>query len=223
VFEPFFTTKGVGKGSGLGLSMVYGFVKQSGGHIMIYSAEGRGTTVRIYLPQATGVAQPSLKVMTAPGVERGRETILIVEDDQMVRPLVVRQIQSLGYVALTAATAEEALIVIDGGQEINLLFTDLMMPGGMNGRLLADEALRRKPSLKILFTSGYSDDEVSHDGRLDDGVLLLAKPYRKSDLARMIRSVLAADMKLHPLPEDGAVRSDPEPDVPTESSARVPI
>jgi signal transduction histidine kinase/ActR/RegA family two-component response regulator len=223
VFEPFFTTKGVGKGSGLGLSMVYGFVKQSGGHIMIYSAEGHGTTVRIYLPQATGVAQPSLKVMTAPGVERGCETILIVEDDQMVRPLVVRQIQSLGYVALTAATVEEALIVIDGGQEINLLFTDLMMPGGMNGRLLADEALRRKPSLKILFTSGYSDDEVSHDGRLDDGVLLLAKPYRKSDLARMIRSVLAADMKLHPLPEDGAVRSDPEPDVPTESSARVPI
>jgi signal transduction histidine kinase/ActR/RegA family two-component response regulator len=223
VFEPFFTTKGVGKGSGLGLSMVYGFVKQSGGHIMIYSAEGRGTTVRIYLPQATCVAQPSLKVMTAPGVERGRETILIVEDDQMVRPLVVRQIQSLGYVALTAATAAEALIVIDGGQEINLLFTDLMMPGGMNGRLLADEALRRKPSLKILFTSGYSDDEISHDGRLDDGVLLLAKPYRKSDLARMIRSVLAADMKLQPLPEDGALRSDPEPDVPTESFARVPI
>ena len=219
VFEPFFTTKGVGKGSGLGLSMVYGFVKQSGGHIMIYSAEGRGTTVRIYLPQATGAAQPSLKVMTAPGVERGRETILIVEDDQMVRPLVVRQIQSLGYVALTAATAEEALIVLDGGQEINLLFTDLMMPGGMNGRLLADEALRRKPSLKILFTSGYSDDEVSHDGRLDDGVLLLAKPYRKSDLARMIRSVLSADVKLQPLPEDGAVHSDPEPDGPTESSA----
>jgi CheY-like chemotaxis protein len=217
VFEPFFTTKGVGKGSGLGLSMVYGFVKQSGGHIMIYSKEGRGTTVRIYLPQPTGTAQPSLKVMTAPGVERGRETILIVEDDQMVRPLVVRQIESLGYVALTAASAEEALIVIDGGQEIDLLFTDLIMPAGMNGRLLADEALRRRPSLKILFTSGHSEDEVSHDGRLDDGVLLLAKPYRKSDLARMIRSVLAADMKLQPL-EDGGVHLHPEPDVPTESS-----
>ncbi|MEA2681029.1 MAG: hypothetical protein QOK03_2751, partial [Candidatus Binataceae bacterium] len=143
VFEPFFTTKGAGKGSGLGLSMVYGFVKQSGGHITIHSKEGRGTTVRIYLPHATGIAQPSLKVMNASGVERGRETILIVEDDQMVRPVVVRQIESLGYVALTAASAEEALIVIDGGQEIDLLFTDLIMPGGMNGRLLADEALRR--------------------------------------------------------------------------------
>jgi signal transduction histidine kinase len=143
VFEPFFTTKPVGKGSGLGLSMVYGFVKQSGGHIMIYSEEGRGTTIRIYLPQAAGIAQPSLKVMTAPGVEKGRETILVVEDDHMVRPLVVKQIQSLGYVALTAANAQEALTVIDGGQEINLLFTDLIMPAGMNGRLLADEALRR--------------------------------------------------------------------------------
>jgi signal transduction histidine kinase/CheY-like chemotaxis protein len=223
VFEPFFTTKGAGKGSGLGLSMVYGFVKQSGGHIMIYSKEARGTTVRIYLPQATGTVQPSLKVMTAPGVERGRETILIVEDDQMVRPLVVRQIASLGYVALTAASAEEALIVIDGGQEIDLLFTDLIMPGGMNGRLLADEALRRRPSLKILFTSGHSEDEVSHDGRLDDGVLLLAKPYRKSELARMIRSVLAADMKLQPLPEDSTVHLHSGPDGAPDSSAKAPI
>jgi signal transduction histidine kinase/DNA-binding NarL/FixJ family response regulator len=223
VFEPFFTTKGVGKGSGLGLSMVYGFVKQSGGHIMIYSKEARGTTVRIYLPQATGTAQPSLKVMTAPGVERGRETILIVEDDQMVRPLVVRQIESLGYVALTAASAEEALIVIDGGQEIDLLFTDLVMPGGMNGRLLADEALRRRPSLKILFTSGHSEDEVSHDGRLDDGVQLLAKPYRKSDLARMIRSVLAADMKLQPLPEHSTIHPHSGPDEAPDSSAKAPI
>jgi signal transduction histidine kinase/DNA-binding NarL/FixJ family response regulator len=219
VFEPFFTTKPVGKGSGLGLSMVYGFVKQSSGHIMIYSEEGRGTTVRIYLPQVTGITQPSLTVMTAPGVERGRETILVVEDDHMVRPLVVQQIQSLGYVALTAANAQEALAVIDGGQEINLLFTDLIMPAGMNGRLLADEALRRRPSLKILFTSGYSDDTVGHGGRLDDGVLLLAKPYRKSELARMIRSALAADMTLQPLPANGAVRLHSGPDVPTEPSA----
>jgi nitrogen-specific signal transduction histidine kinase len=216
VFEPFFTTKETGKGSGLGLSMVYGFVKQSGGHIMIYSKEGRGTTVRIYLPRASGIAQPSLKVMTAPGVERGRETILVVEDDQMVRPLVVRQIQSLGYVALTAATAEEALVVIDGGQEIDLLFTDLIMPGGMNGRLLADEALRRRPSLKILFTSGHSDNEVTHDGRLDDGVLLLAKPYRKSELARMIRSALVADSKLQPISEERGDHSHSEPVGPTE-------
>jgi CheY-like chemotaxis protein len=157
--------------------------------------------------------------MTAPGVERGRETILVVEDDHMVRPLVVQQIQSLGYVALSAANAEEALAVIDGGQEIDLLFTDLIMPAGMNGRLLADEALKRRPSLKILFTSGYADDEVSHGGRLDEGVLLLAKPYRKSDLARMIRSALAADMTLQPLPEGGTVDLCSGPDVAPESSA----
>jgi CheY-like chemotaxis protein len=203
--------------------MMYGFVKQSSGHIMIYSEEGRGTTVRIYLPQATGIAQPSLTVMTAPGVERGRETILVVEDDNMVRPLVVQQIQSLGYVALTAANAEEALTVIDGGQEINLLFTDLVMPAGMNGRLLADEALKRRPSLKILFTSSYSDDEVSHDGRLDDGVLLLAKPYRKSDLARMTRSALAADMTSQPFSEDSIVRLHSGPNAAPESTAKAPI
>jgi signal transduction histidine kinase/ActR/RegA family two-component response regulator len=223
VFEPFFTTKAVGKGTGLGLSMVYGFVKQSRGHIVIYSEEGRGTTVRIYLPQATGTARPSLKVMTAPGVERGRETILIVEDDHMVRPTVVRQIESLGYVALTAADAAEALTVIDGGQEIDLLFTDLIMPGAMNGRRLADEALRRKPSLKVLFTSGYSEDEISHNGKLDEGVLLLAKPYRKSDLARLIRSALAADTRLQPFPEESTGGLQAQPVLSADSSVRAPI
>jgi CheY-like chemotaxis protein len=134
---------------------------------------------------------------------------------------VVRQIQNLGYVALTAANAEEALIVIEGGQEIDLLFTDLIMPAGMDGRRLADEALRRRPSLKVLFTSGYSDDEVSHDGRLDDDVLLLAKPYRKSDLARMLRSALAADTKLQPISDGVDLHS--ESDVSTDSSAQTPI
>jgi CheY-like chemotaxis protein len=223
VFEPFFTTKDAGKGSGLGLSMVYGFVKQSNGHIMIYSEEGRGTTVRIYLPQVTGIAQPSLSVMTAPGVEKGRETILIVEDDPMVRPLVVRQVTSLGYVALTAANAREALAVIDGGQEIDLLFTDLTMPGGMNGRLLADEALRRRPFLKILFTSGHSDESISHDGHLDDDVLLLAKPYRKSELALMIRSALAADARPQGPAQVSALQSPSQPDAAIEASVRAQI
>ena len=191
VFEPFFTTKDVGKGSGLGLSMVYGFVKQSNGHIRIESEEGRGTTVRIYLPQAIGVAEPVEPAGTS-SIEGGRETILVVEDDHLVRTFVLGQIQSLGYSTLAAVNAAEALAVIDGPQEIHLLFTDMIMPGSMNGRQLADQALQRRASLKILFTSGYSNETIIHHGHLDAGVLLLAKPYRKSDLARMIRAALVA-------------------------------
>jgi signal transduction histidine kinase len=191
VFEPFFTTKDVDKGSGLGLSMVYGFVKQSGGHIKIYSEEDHGTTVRIYLPQAEGAAQPAAPASKLP-LEGGHETILVVEDDHLVRALVVGQIKSLGYVALTAANAAEALNVIDSPREIDLLFTDMIMPGAMNGRQLAEKALQRRESLKILFTSGYSEGAIVHHGRLDAGVLLLAKPYHKSDLARMIRTALTA-------------------------------
>jgi CheY-like chemotaxis protein len=191
VFEPFFTTKDVGKGSGLGLSMVYGFVKQSNGHIRIESQEGRGTTVRLYLPQAIGVVEP-VQLAGTPSIEGGRETILVVEDDHLVRTFVVGQIQSLGYSTLAAVNAAEALVVIDGPQEIDLLFTDMIMPGSMNGRQLADQALQRRASLKILFTSGYSNETIMQHGHLDAGVLLLAKPYRKSDLARMIRAALAA-------------------------------
>ena len=191
VFEPFFTTKEVGKGSGLGLSMVYGFVRQSNGHIKIDSEEGRGTTVRIYLPQAVGAAEPAGFARPS-SVEGGRETILVVEDDHLVRTFVVGQIQSLGYATLAAVNAAEALVVIDSPTEIDLLFTDMIMPGSMNGRQLADKALQRRSSLKILFTSGYSDEAIIHHGHLDAGVLLLAKPYRKSDLARMIRAALAA-------------------------------
>jgi signal transduction histidine kinase/CheY-like chemotaxis protein len=191
VFEPFFTTKEVGRGSGLGLSMVYGFVKQSNGHIKIDSEEGRGTTVRIYLPQAAGIAEPA-EFARSSSVEGGRETILVVEDDHLVRTFVVGQIQSLGYATLAAVNAAEALVVIDSPTEIDLLFTDMIMPGSMNGRQLADKALQRRSSLKILFTSGYSNEAIIHHGHLDAGVLLLAKPYRKSDLARMIRAALAA-------------------------------
>jgi signal transduction histidine kinase len=191
VFEPFFTTKDVDKGSGLGLSMVYGFVKQSNGHIKIYSEEGHGTTVRIYLPQAIGVA-PAVEVANAEGVEGGHETILVVEDDDLVRSFVVGQIKSLGYATLAAINAAEALAVIESPREIDLLFTDMIMPGSMNGRQLADAALQRRAALKVLFTSGYSQETIIHHGHLDEGVLLLAKPYRTSDLARMIRAALAA-------------------------------
>ena len=191
VFEPFFTTKDVDKGTGLGLSMVYGFVKQSNGHIKIYSEEGHGTTIRIYLPRAAAVAAPA--VTTSPPVlAGGHETILVVEDDNLVRAFVVGQIQSLGYLTLAAVNAAEAMAVIDGPQAIDLLFTDMIMPGSMNGRQLAAAALQRRASLRILYTSGYSNEAIVHHGQLDAGVLLLAKPYRKSDLARMIRTALTA-------------------------------
>jgi signal transduction histidine kinase/ActR/RegA family two-component response regulator len=191
VFEPFFTTKDVDKGSGLGLSMVYGFVKQSNGHIKIYSEEGHGTTVRIYLPPVTGLA-PSVEAASVASIEGGDETILVVEDDNLVRTFVLGQIRSLGYLTLEAVNAAEALVVIDSQQKIDLLFTDMIMPGSMNGRQLADAALQRRDSLKVLFTSGYSNEAIIHRGHLDAGVLLLAKPYRKSDLAHMIRAALAA-------------------------------
>jgi PAS domain S-box-containing protein len=191
VFEPFFTTKGTGKGTGLGLSMVYGFVKQSGGHIKIYSEEGYGTTIRIYLPRAVGhVSQPVDTQVAAVG--GGQESILVVEDDPLVRNYVVAQLRSLGYRTFTAMDSTEALAVIDDAEELDLLFTDVIMPGAMNGRQLADEAVKRRPSLKVLFTSGYTENAIVHHGRLDPGVLLLAKPYRKSDLARMVRRAFDA-------------------------------
>jgi PAS domain S-box-containing protein len=191
VFEPFFTTKATGKGTGLGLSMVYGFVKQSGGHIKIYSEEGHGTTIKIYLPRASGQAQ---LVSDGPHalIGGGHESILVVEDDALVRNYVVAQLGSLGYRTVTARDATEALAVVDSSVELDLLFTDVIMPGAMNGRQLADEAVRRRPSLKVLFTSGYTENAIVHHGRLDPGVLLLAKPYRKTDLARMVRKAFEA-------------------------------
>jgi PAS domain S-box-containing protein len=189
VFEPFFTTKGVGKGTGLGLSMVYGFVKQSGGHIKIYSEEGHGTAIKLYLPRAREL-DAAADVVPASPIEGGHETVLVVEDDPPVRALVTTQLESLGYTALAASNGAEALRMIEQGVAFDLLFTDVIMPGGMNGRQLAEEAMRRRPSLKVLFTSGYTEDAIVHHGRLDPGVLLLAKPYRKSDLAHMIRAAI---------------------------------
>jgi PAS domain S-box-containing protein len=193
VLEPFFTTKEVGKGTGLGLSMVYGFVKQSGGHIKIYSEEGHGTSIKLYLPRASDLALPTAEVASAAAPEGGHELILVVEDDRMVREHVVVQLNSLGYTTLVAVDAATALALLDDGAKPDLMFTDVIMPGGLNGRLLADQALRRRPGLKVLFTSGYTETAIVHHGRLDPGVLLLAKPYRKIDLARMVRKALEAD------------------------------
>ncbi|HLH88958.1 MAG TPA: MASE4 domain-containing protein [Xanthobacteraceae bacterium] len=192
VLEPFFTTKEVGKGTGLGLSMVYGFVKQSGGHIKIYSEEGHGTSIKLYLPRASGQALPLAEAAPLAAQEGRHERILVVEDDRMVREHVVGQLTSLGYTTLAAADAAAALALLDDGAEPDLLFTDVIMPGGVNGRVLAEQALRRRPGLKVLFTSGYTETAIVHHGRLDPGVLLLAKPYRKVDLARMVRRALDA-------------------------------
>uniref|UniRef100_Q07QQ0 histidine kinase n=1 Tax=Rhodopseudomonas palustris (strain BisA53) TaxID=316055 RepID=Q07QQ0_RHOP5 len=190
VFEPFFTTKEVGKGTGLGLSMVYGFVNQSNGHIKIYSEEGYGTTIKLYLPRADAQAE---MLPVAEPIEGGTETILVVEDDAMVRNFVVAQLRSLGYRTYTAASGAAALTEVDSGASFDLLFTDVIMPGGMNGRQLADAVLQRRPGIKVLYTSGYTENAIVHHGRLDAGVFLLPKPYRKSELARMVRAALTSD------------------------------
>jgi PAS domain S-box-containing protein len=190
VFNPFFTSKGPGKGTGLGLSMVYGFVKQSAGHIKIYSEEGHGTTIKMYLPPGTG-ASLVLDAETASPTVGGDETILVVEDDRLVRDYVLTQLHSLGYATLDAANGAEALAIVEAGKAFDLLFTDVIMPGNINGRQLADTIAKRRPGLKVLYTSGYTENAIIHHGRLDSGVLLLAKPYRKSDMAGMIRSALA--------------------------------
>jgi len=187
-FEPFFTTKAVGKGSGLGLSMVYGFVKQSGGHIKIYSEEGHGTTIRLYLPPAGGPAEAT--VSAASPTSGGSEIILVVEDDPLVRNFVIAQLHSLGYKTIAAADGRAAMAHVASGEPFDLLFTDVIMPGGATGRELADEVEKRRPGTKVLYTSGYTDNAIVHHGRLDEGVLLLTKPYRKPQLDQMVRRAL---------------------------------
>jgi PAS domain S-box-containing protein len=192
-FEPFFTTKEVGKGTGLGLSMVYGFVKQSGGHVKIYSEVGVGTTVRMYLPRAVGEGERADETAIAPSVEaRGCETILLVEDSDQVRGLVAAQLQDLGYRVIEAANGPEALGVLSDDRKIDLLFTDVVMGGGMTGKMLADEARRHRSDLRVLFTSGYTDNSIMHHGQLDKGINFLSKPYRRRDLAETLRRVLDA-------------------------------
>jgi PAS domain S-box-containing protein len=191
IFDPFFSTKGFGKGTGLGLSMVYGFVKQSGGHISVYSEEGHGTTIKLYLPRAATPEEVS-EATTATLIEGGIETILVVEDDELVRKSVTTQIQSFGYQTIAVSSGAEALAVVDRGEAFDLLFTDVIMPGSMNGRELADEVIKRRPETRVLFTSGYTEDTIFHRGRLDPGVLLLAKPYSNDEIARMIRLALMA-------------------------------
>ncbi|HEY1709264.1 MAG TPA: CHASE3 domain-containing protein [Rhizomicrobium sp.] len=194
VFEPFFTTKAEGQGTGLGLSQVYGFVKQSGGHIKIYSEVGHGTTIKLYLPR-TRKAEEDLGHVAAAPVAGGDETLLVVEDDEGVRAAVVDMLSELGYNVLKAHNAEDALTVLRSGIRIDLLFTDVVMPGPVPTRELARRAQEMQPGIAILFTSGYTQNAIVHNGKLDDDVFLLSKPYRRDDLARKLRSMLDGDAK----------------------------
>ncbi|WP_244631180.1 response regulator [Aureimonas sp. ME7] len=190
VFEPFFTTKAEGKGSGLGLSMVYGFVKQSGGHVNIYSELNQGTTIKLYLPRSAQAEDQEIDVEAGP-VAGGTETVLVVEDDEEVRATVVEMLTDLGYRVLKAVDAQSALNVVESGIPIDILFTDVVMPGKLKSPELARKAKERLPGLAVLFTSGYTENSIVHGGRLDEGVQLLSKPYTREALARKFRHVLA--------------------------------
>ena len=190
-FEPFFTTKESGQGTGLGLSQVYGFVKQSGGHVKIYSEAGEGTTIKIYLPRFFGRASAAEEKAAAPRRGRSGESVLVVEDDSDVRDYVVETLASLGYKVFEAGEAESALRLLDENPSVHLLLTDVVMPG-MNGRKLAEEARLRRPDLKILYMTGYSRNAIMHQGRLDNGVDLLQKPISSEQLASAVRKMLDA-------------------------------
>jgi signal transduction histidine kinase/CheY-like chemotaxis protein len=191
-FEPFFTTKGVGHGTGLGLSQVYGFLKQSGGHVKIYSEIGQGTTIKLYFPRHRVkddvIDQPP--VAFPPPRARKGEWVLIVEDDPDVRSFTIEMVEDLGYQVLSAEDGPGALRLLALHPEMQLLFTDVILPGGMTGRELADEAVRRQPLLKVLFTTGYARNAIVHHGRLDAGVDVVFKPFTYTEVAAKIRRVL---------------------------------
>jgi len=190
-FEPFFTTKGIEKGTGLGLSMVYGFVKQSGGHIKIYSELGHGTSVKVYLPRSDGGAIGHVRPDTAGNAPAlGTELVLMVEDNKDLRAVTLKQLTDLGYRTLEADNAKAALKILAERPDIDLLFTDIVMPGGMTGTELAREAKRLYPRLKILLTSGYTARAMANGFHDIEGLELLNKPFRKRDLAQRLRSVL---------------------------------
>jgi CheY-like chemotaxis protein len=190
-FEPFFTTKPVGKGTGLGLSQVYGFVKQSGGHVKIYSEVGQGTTVKIYLPRLAGEASnDSAPEETLNPEAAQEETIIVVEDDDDVRAYSVDSLRELGYRVLEAHDGPAALRLLDRQPRVDLLFTDVVLPGGMTGAQVAAQAKAIRPSLKVLFTTGYARNSIIHHGRLDKGVQLIVKPFSFNELAAKIRDVL---------------------------------
>lgn len=211
VFEPFFSTKPEGKGTGLGLSMVYGFVKQSGGHIKIYSEPGQGTTVKLYMPRALAEEEFETPIITGPA-KGGTETILVVEDDEDVRATVVATLSDLGYRVLTARDAQAGLSVIESGVPVDVLFTDVVMPGKLKSPEMAKLAKASNPGLVVLFTSGYTENSIVHGGKLDPGVELLSKPYTREALDGRIRHLLANQKQ----------RSQPVPVKPTVDTGAAP-
>jgi PAS domain S-box-containing protein len=192
-FDPFFTTKDVGHGTGLGLSQVYGFVKQSRGHVKIYSEVGEGTTIKLYLPRAHST-MPTLEDTTGKSFPRGstNETILVVEDDADVRSYSCETLRELGYAVLEAENGFAGLRLLDSNPDVRVLFTDIGLPGGMNGRQFAEEARKRRPELKVLFTTGYARNAIVHDGRLDSGVELITKPFSQAALSSKLRDIIDA-------------------------------
>ena len=193
-FEPFFTTKPIGVGTGLGLSQVYGFVKQSGGHIRIYSEAGEGTTIKVYFPRLTGQhdipAWSARETTATPESVGGNERVLVVEDDPQVNKLAVETLEERGYRVLSAPDGPTALGMLDAAPQIDLLLTDVVLPNGMNGRQLSDEVLRRRPDIKVLFVTGYTRNAIIHHGRLDPDIDLLTKPFTADALTRKIRQIL---------------------------------
>jgi signal transduction histidine kinase/CHASE3 domain sensor protein/CheY-like chemotaxis protein len=206
-FEPFFTTKTEGRGTGLGLAMVFGFVKQSGGHAKVYSEPGEGTSVKLYLPRAVGGAVPNVQRSGVPAdLPRGTATILVVEDEAGVREIAVAILRNLGYRVLEAPDGDEGLLVFGAhAAEIDMLLTDVVLPGKVRGRELAERITAMRPEVKVLFMSGYTENSIVHHGRLDDGVQLLGKPFKREQLARKVAEVLGAAAGSDAATEDGNV------------------
>jgi CheY-like chemotaxis protein len=216
-FEPFYTTKVEGRGTGLGLSMAYGFMKQTGGHIKLYSEPGHGTTVKLYLPRSMEEEAVRVEAANDP-VTGGTETILVVEDDPNVRATAVDMLTQLGYQVLKAVDAQSALSVLESGVHVDLLFSDVVMPGPMRSVELARRAKEMLPALEVLFTSGYTENAIVHGGRLDPGVALISKPYRRDALARKVRWMFRT--RVYEAPDKPDVAKVPE--VPHAAAAPEP-